>query len=214
MLSNGGNGAAAGATAQATANTNEDATDTADAQQCSDLVHTVSGKEPAIYLERRVKQAIENWRESEARERELVARNRELKHALRQLVQATRAMAAGLRTEESLVGLANQLAKANLPEKADTVDEAGAAFDDEAGAASAGDSVNVDVPPERTPRQWVPLERLVQAGCAAPSDLQDEQSYMAAKRKYNAAGADSAGNSDDDSDDDGQFVHCGKKPWV
>ena len=84
MFSDGGNGAAAGATAQATANTNEDATDTADAQQCSDLVHTESGKEPAIWQKRQLRQAIENWHESEARERELVARNRALEHALRQ----------------------------------------------------------------------------------------------------------------------------------
>ena len=137
MLSNGGNGAAAGATAQATANTNEDATDTADAQQCSDLVHTESGKEPAIWQKRRLSQAIENWRESEARERELVARNRELKHALRQLVQATFALREGLETKENVAGLADRLAKANLPEEADSDDEAGAAS---TGAASVGNS--------------------------------------------------------------------------
>ena len=162
MLSDGGDSAAAGATAQATANTKVDATNTADAQQCSDLVHTESGKEPAIWQKRRLSEAIENWHESEARERELVARERELvarnrtlEHALMQLVQATRAMATGLRPGQdisNLVGLANQLAERNLNEEADS--------DDEAGAASTG--------------------------------------------------AASVGNSDDD----GEFVHCGKKPRV
>ena len=151
MLSDGGDRAAAGATAQATANTKEDATDTADAQQCSDLVHTESGKEPAIWQKRRLSEAIENWHESEARERELVARNRELKHALGQLANATRAMAAGLRPGQdisNLVGLANQLAERNLNEEADSDDEAGAASaasaggdsDDDSAASAGGDS--------------------------------------------------------------------------
>ena len=148
MLSNGGNGAAAGATAQATANTNEDATDTADAQQCSDLVHTESGKEPAIWQKRRLSQAIENWRESEARERELVALNRELKHALRQLANATFALRVGLRDVKNVASLAERLAKAHLNEEADSDDEAGAASaasaggdsDDDSAASAGGDS--------------------------------------------------------------------------
>ena len=139
MLSNGGNGAAAGATAQATANTNEDATDTADAQQCSDLVHTESGKEPAIWQKRRLSEAIENWHESEARERKLVARNRTLEHALMQLVQATRAMAASPGPGQdisNLVGLAERLTEEHLNKEAGSDDDAGAA----SVASSGGDS--------------------------------------------------------------------------
>ena len=207
MLSDGGDRAAAGATAQPTANTKEDATDTAHAQQCSELVHTESGKEPAIWQTHRLTQATANWLESEAR-------NRKLERALMQLVRATRAMAARLGPGQdisNLVGLANRLAETNWLDEADADDNAGADSDDEAGAASTGaasvgDSVGVG--------QWMPLEKLVEAGLAAPSDLQGWHDHMAARGRYAAAGADSAGNSDDDSDDDGQFVHCGKKPRV
>ena len=116
MLSDGGDSAAAGAAAQATANTNAQPTGTADAEQQTEPTNHYA-------MNRQLDSALANWRESEAE-------NCRLKHALRRLVHDTRAIATGLKPGKDihyLVRVADQLAKANLPEDADSDDEAGAA---------------------------------------------------------------------------------------